>query len=269
MEGSGNVVAWPGRAGRNGAEARRKPLIEVRGLTVRKDGAAALTDMTFVVYPSETLVLAGPRGSGKACLLRALNRTLQAHRSLSVDGDIRFMGPQGPEDLAGEPRMGWVGPAPEPITVSIYETLAYAARRSGLSVGRDKMAMHVESCLRQAGLWDGVRGRLHSGAGSDLAPVDRQRLEIARALAGRPAVLLLNDPTRGLDTEDAARIEAVLEGLKGAYALILATSLPQQAERLANRMIFLEGGRIVDTWDRVHGGLPASPFARAFLAADL
>ncbi len=212
------------------------------------DGTTALKNISLDVRPNELLVLFGPSRSGKSTLLRLLNRLSDLIDGTSYRGSILFNG----EDIFAplvdvtelRRRISMVFAIPTPLPGSIRENLTYGLRMAGM---RDTQLMEqrVVTSLQQAALWDEVKDRLDSSAFA-LSGGQKQRLCLARSLAMEPEVIVLDNPTSGLDPLSTAMVEASLYELKQRYTIIMVPHSVQQAGRVADRAAFLLNGELIE-----------------------
>ncbi len=221
--------------------------IEFKDVSVHYDGKCALDNISVSVPRNTILGVIGPANSGKTTFLKCINRTIDFVDSAKVTGRVMV----GGEDVAEmrnvfqlRRRIGMVFPLPVGLPLSIYENVAYAPRRAGMH-DRDELVELVETCLRQAMLWDEVKDRLHS-LGTKLSGGQQQRLTLARALSHRPEILCLDEFSIAIDPVTTMRIEDVLLELKNNMTIVLVTNLVQQAHRLANQTMFLNGSKLVE-----------------------
>ncbi|HQV01918.1 MULTISPECIES: phosphate ABC transporter ATP-binding protein PstB [unclassified Novosphingobium] len=213
-------------------------------------GAKQAIDDVSIDIPSEYVTaFIGPSGCGKSTFLRALNRMNDTIPGCKVTGQIELDG----EDIYGpamdvvqlRARVGMVFQKPNPFPKSIYENVAYGPRIHGLANGKTEMDAIVEKSLRRAGLWDEVKDRLQD-AGTALSGGQQQRLCIARAIAVSPEVILMDEPCSALDPIATARIEELIDELKGRYAIVIVTHSMQQAARVSQRTAFFHLGKVVE-----------------------
>ena len=213
-------------------------------------GAKQAIDDVSIDIPSEYVTaFIGPSGCGKSTFLRALNRMNDTIPGCKVTGQIELDG----EDIYGpamdvvqlRARVGMVFQKPNPFPKSIYENVAYGPRIHGLANGKPEMDAIVEKSLRRAGLWDEVKDRLQD-AGTALSGGQQQRLCIARAIAVSPEVILMDEPCSALDPIATARIEELIDELKGRYAIVIVTHSMQQAARVSQRTAFFHLGKVVE-----------------------
>ncbi len=213
-------------------------------------GAKQAIDNVSIDIPSDYVTaFIGPSGCGKSTFLRTLNRMNDTIPGCRVEGEITLDG----EDIYGQSmdvvqlraRVGMVFQKPNPFPKSIYENVAYGPRIHGLANGKAEMDAIVEKSLRRAGLWDEVKDRL-SDAGTALSGGQQQRLCIARAIAVSPEVILMDEPCSALDPIATARIEELIDDLRGRYAIVIVTHSMQQAARVSQRTAFFHLGKVVE-----------------------
>jgi phosphate transport system ATP-binding protein len=142
-------------------------------------------------------------------------------------------------------RVGMVFQKPNPFPKTIYENVAYGPRIHGLASGKPELDEIVETSLNRAGLWNEVKDRL-SDSGTALSGGQQQRLCIARAIAVEPEVILMDEPASALDPIATARIEELIDELKGRYAIVIVTHSMQQAARVSQRTAFFHLGKMVE-----------------------
>jgi phosphate transport system ATP-binding protein len=192
--------------------------------------------------------LIGPSGCGKSTLLRSLNRLNDLVDGLRTEGDIRLLGQsvyaKRVDVIALRKRMSMVFQKQNPFPKSIYENVVFGLRVDG-ERRRAVLDEAVERCLRQAALWDEAKDRLHKSA-LELSGGQQQRLCIARAIATRPEVLLMDEPCSALDPIATARIEDLIIDLKRDYTVVIVTHNMQQAARVADVTAFMYLGRLVE-----------------------
>jgi phosphate transport system ATP-binding protein len=223
--------------------------------------------ISFRVEANDIFGIIGPAQSGKTTLLRAINRTLEFTSGSRMAGTIKVDGQDVQKTNVYELRrkIGMVAPLPVGLPLTIFENVAFAPRAAGV---RDKseLAAVVERCLRQAALWDEVKDRLNS-LGTKLSGGQQQRLTIARALSHSPDILCLDEFSIAIDPVTTMRIEDVLKELRKSMTIILVTNLVQQARRLANRVMFLWNGEIIecDATDVMFSENTADPRTRDYV----
>ena len=215
------------------------------------DGTQALKKINLDIQPKELFVLMGPSRSGKSTLLRLMNRLSdlvdgsQQEGTVLVDGEDIFS--PATDIFALRRRISMVFAIPTPLPGSIYENLTYGLKMAGLR-SRSLLDERVERSLRQAALWDEVKDRLESSAFA-LSGGQKQRLCLARSLALEPEVILLDNPTSGLDPISTSLVEASLFELKQQYTVVMVPHSVQQAARVADRLAFMLDGEVIEVGD--------------------
>ena len=215
------------------------PIFRLHDLNFFYGSYLALRDVTLDIWPHQVTALIGPSGSGKSTLLRCLNRMNDLIPGARVEGRITFHD----EDMYGprvDPievrrRIGMVFQKPNPFPKSIFDNVAFGPRVNGSARGR----LHdvVEESLTRAALWEEVKDRLKHSALS-LSGGQQQRLCIARAIAVKPEVILMDEPASALDPIATIRIEELMAQLKDDYTIVVVTHNMQQAARVSDRTAF-------------------------------
>ncbi|MEM6439338.1 MAG: phosphate ABC transporter ATP-binding protein [Pseudomonadota bacterium] len=222
------------------------PLIDVQGIDFWHGPKQVLHDVSFDLRRRECLAFIGPSGCGKSTLLKCLNRMQDDVAGARMGGRILYDGEDIHAPEVDPPlhrrRFGWVAQKPNPFAWSIRENIAYGARLHAV-VDPPRMDAHVEGCLRAAGLWEEVKDRLGASA-LGLSGGQQQRLCIARALGTRPQVLLMDEPCGSIDPVATAHLEALILRLKRRMAIVVITHNMEQARRVADRVAFLQLGRL-------------------------
>lgn len=226
-----------------------EPILQIRDISFTyPDGTRALDHITFDVLPNEILVIFGPSRSGKTTLLRMLNRLVDQIDGAQREGEIFFhdqnIYDRGINVSQLRRRIGMVFATPMPLPGTIYENMHYGLKVAG-EKNRTLIDERVELGLRQAALWDEVKDRLHSSAFA-LSGGQKQRLCLARCLALQPEVILLDNPTSGLDPISTATVERSLEELKQHYTVIMVPHSVQQAARISDRAAFFLDGHLIE-----------------------
>jgi phosphate transport system ATP-binding protein len=223
--------------------------ISARDVDVFYGAKQAIDSVSIDIATEHVTSFIGPSGCGKSTFLRALNRMNDTIPGCKVTGEIKLDG----EDIyAGDldvvqlrARVGMVFQKPNPFPKSIYENVAYGPRIHGLAPTKSDMDAIVEKSLRRAGLWDEVKDRL-TESGTALSGGQQQRLCIARAIAVSPEVILMDEPCSALDPIATAKIEELIDELKGRYAIVIVTHSMQQAARVSQRTAFFHLGKVVE-----------------------
>lgn len=226
-----------------------EPKISIQNLSFTYgDGTQALKNISVDIYPNEIFVLLGPSRSGKSTLLRLLNRLSDLTRNTRRQGTILFNGQDifDPDinviDLRR--RISMVFALPTPLPGTIRDNLTYGLKMAGLR-NRATLTERVERSLQQAALWEEVKDRLDRSAFA-LSGGQQQRLCLARSLALEPEVILLDNPTSGLDPLSTAVVEDSLYELKQRYTIIMVPHSVQQAARVADRTAFMLDGELIE-----------------------
>lgn len=252
------VVSAPSANGRTTRPAIRRDSIgkthermSVEALTVSYSGKEAVRSVSLPVRQGEVLAMIGPSGCGKTTLLRTLNRLTELIPTASRSGRITLDGEDtdAMEVTELRRRVTMVFQQPNPFPMSIFDNVAYGLREQGSKrPKRDEIEPHVVEALHRAGLYDEVADEL-GRSGLSLSGGQQQRLCIARALAVRPEVLLLDEPCSALDPRSTARIEDLVIRLREDVAVVIVTHNLQQAFRVADRVAFMFLGELVEYGD--------------------
>jgi phosphate transport system ATP-binding protein len=209
----------------------------------------ALEDISVQLRANVVSAFIGPSGCGKSTFLRTLNRMNDLIPGTRVEGSVRVDGIDiyhPSVDVVGlRRRVGMVFQKSNPFPKSIFENVAYGLRINGLTRNTAELNERVEGSLRSAALWDEVKDRLHEPALA-LSGGQQQRLCIARALAVRPKVLLMDEPASALDPIATQRIEELIYALKKDYTIVIVTHNMQQAARVSDYTAFFWLGRLVE-----------------------
>jgi phosphate transport system ATP-binding protein len=248
------------------------PHLQFKELNIWYGAQCALKNVTAEIPARGITAIVGPSGCGKTTLLKSLNRLLEETDGVRISGQVLLDGQDiyAPRiDVTGiRTRVGLLASKPCPLPMSIYDNVAYGPRIHGRKKGR-QMGQLVERHLRAAGLWEEVKDRLQEPA-SRLSTGQQQRLCLARALAVEPEVLLGDEPTSALDPISAQRIEAQLQALKDQMTIVVVTHLLRQARRLADYVIFLWLGELVEAGPAAQlFKAPRDERTRAYLAGDI
>jgi phosphate transport system ATP-binding protein len=222
--------------------------IRIENLNVAYDGRQVLNDITADIPENRITAIIGPSGCGKTTLLKTLNRLIDSADGASFSGSVLFEGMnilQTDIDVNDvRKKIGFIAQTPTPLPMSIYENVAYGPKVHGTN-DRKTLDSTVERCMRAAGLWDELKDRLSDPA-SKLSVGQQQRLCLSRALAVEPKVLLCDEPTSALDPISSRHIEEQLLALKKEYTIVLVTHTLRQARRLADYVLFVYFGHLVE-----------------------
>ncbi len=213
------------------------PIFEIEKLNFFYGPSLALHEINMTILPHQVTALIGPSGCGKSTFLRCLNRMNDTIPETRVEGLIKLEGKDiySPDvDLALlRQRVGMVFQKPNPFPTSIFDNVAFGPRVTGFSLSKDALADLVEQSLRQAALWEDVKENLLADALS-LSLGQQQRLCIARVLAIRPDVILMDEPASALDPIATLHIEELIDQLKQSYTIVIVTHNMQQAARVSD-----------------------------------
>ncbi len=224
----------------------RAPALEARGVSVFYGEKQAVREIDLVVPANKVVALIGPSGCGKSTLLRCFNRMNDLVPAARVEGKVEFHGKnlydEDVDPVEVRRRIGMVFQKPNPFPKSIFDNTAFGARINGFKGDMDDL---VERSLRQAALWDEVHDRLGDSA-YDLSGGQQQRLCIARTLAVKPEIVLMDEPASALDPIATQRIEELIYELKKDYTIVIVTHNMQQAARISDYTAFLYMGELVE-----------------------
>jgi phosphate transport system ATP-binding protein len=219
-------------------EGTREVVFDVRDLSVFYGSFRAIRDVTLPILRNEITALIGPSGCGKTTFLRCLNRMNDLIEIARVEGKLLYHGVDlydpDVDPVEVRRRIGMVFQKPNPFPKSIYDNVAFGPKIAGM---KDNMDDLVEECLHRAALWDEVKGKLKE-SGMALSGGQQQRLCIARAIATRPDVILMDEPCSSLDPIATAKIEDLMQELVSEYTIVIVTHNMQQAARVSDRTAF-------------------------------
>lgn len=231
------------------AQAAERPKMTARDVNVFYGDNHAIKDVSIDIHAEHVTAFIGPSGCGKSTFLRCLNRMNDTIESARISGRIELDGEDvyasGMDVVQLRARVGMVFQKPNPFPKSIFENVAYGPRIHGLSTNAAELARIVEASLVKAGLWDEVKDRL-AESGTALSGGQQQRLCIARAIAVDPEVILMDEPCSALDPIATAKIEELIDELRGRYAIVIVTHNMQQAARVSQRTAFFHLGTLVE-----------------------
>lgn len=223
-------------------------VVEADRLNLWYGNDQALFDVTLGIPAGKVTALIGPSGCGKSTLLRCVNRMNDLIASVRIDGDMRLWGEsifdKSVDVIELRKRMGMVFQKPNPFPMSIFENVVYPLRIDGVR-NRRTLEDVCERSLRAAALWNEVKDRLNDSA-LGLSGGQQQRLCIARAIAGDPEVLLLDEPCSALDPIATSKVEDLIHDLAGEYTVLIVTHNMQQASRVSDYTALLYLGRLVE-----------------------
>lgn len=226
--------------------AQAVPVLSADGLTVRFGEKTALADVSIEIPRGATVSIIGPAGSGKTTLLRSFNRMNEVVPGANHAGTVRFAG-RDLHSTAMDPaevrrRVGMVFEDAAPFPGTVFDNLAFGLRARG-----EEGDLHgiAEVALQAAGLWSDGAEILETRARA-LSAEGRRRMSIARTLALKPDVLLVDEPTATLDPAAAARVESLIHALREDYTIVLATCDHMQAGRLSDLTAYLDSGKLVE-----------------------
>lgn len=216
--------------------------IEVENLNVYYGNFLAVEDVNMVIEPRSVTALIGPSGCGKSTFLRTLNRMHEVIPGAHVKGTVRIDGDDlyapGVDPVLVRREVGMVFQRPNPFpTMTIAENVLAGVRLNNAKISKQDAADLVEQSLRGANLWNEVKDRLEK-PGSSLSGGQQQRLCIARTIAVKPEVILMDEPCSALDPISTLAIEDLIEELKSEYTIVIVTHNMQQASRVSDRTAF-------------------------------
>ena len=222
--------------------------LDLRSFNLWYGEAQALYDVNMEIQKGLVTALIGPSGCGKSTLLRSLNRMNDLVDDLKISGEIivndeNILRPSI-DVIALRKRMGMVFQKPNPFAMSIYENVVYPLRVDGVR-NRKILDETCERALKGAALWNEAKDRLQESALS-LSGGQQQRLCIARAIASDPEILLMDEPCSALDPIATAKIEELIDELKGHYTIVIVTHNMQQAARVSDNTAFMYLGRLIE-----------------------
>ena len=222
--------------------------ISVKNLNFFYGSSRALKDINLPLYANQVTAFIGPSGCGKSTLLRVLNRMYDLYPGQRAEGEVlldgeNILSPKTDLNLL-RARVGMVFQKPTPFPMSIYDNIAFGI---GLyeKLPKSEMDARVEESLQRAALWGEVKDKL-AASGQSLSGGQQQRLCIARTVAIKPEVILLDEPCSALDPISTARIEELIEELKSDYTIAIVTHNMQQASRTSDYTAFMYLGELVE-----------------------
>jgi phosphate transport system ATP-binding protein len=219
-------------------EAEQEVVFDVEDLSVYYGDFRAIRNITLPIYRNQITALIGPSGCGKTTFIRCLNRMNDLIEGARVEGTLLYHGVDL-YDASVDPvevrrRIGMVFQKPNPFPKSVYDNISFGPKIAGFKGNMDDL---VEESLRRAALWDEVKDKLKE-SGLALSGGQQQRLCIARAIATRPDVILMDEPCSALDPIATQRIEDLMQELLTDYTIVIVTHNMQQAARVSDRTAF-------------------------------
>ncbi|MEM1977033.1 MAG: phosphate ABC transporter ATP-binding protein [Nitrososphaerota archaeon] len=224
--------------------------VEICDLNVWYGGNHVLKNISLKIPKNVIFAIMGPSGCGKSTLLRAMNRLLELNPTAKVSGQVMVDGINIYSDKIDvtwvRRQFGMVFQIPNPFPhLSIYDNVAIGPKLNGLAKSKSELDQLVRWALEKAYLWDEVKDDLRRPAAA-LSGGQQQRLCIARAIALKPRIILMDEPTANLDPVAAMRIEELMLELKEDYTIVIVTHNPQQAARVSDYVAFLYLGELVE-----------------------
>ncbi len=228
---------------------QKSTVLDIQNVSISYGSELAVRNVSMPILEKTITAIIGPSGCGKSTLLRSLNRMNDFIENVEQSGNIMLSGhdlyESGVDPVEVRLRIGMVFQKPNPFPKSIFRNVAWGPTINGLSGDIEE---RVVTALQQAALWDEVKDRLQDSA-LNLSGGQQQRLCIARALAMKPEVILMDEPCSALDPVSTSRIEDLLFELKREYTIVIVTHNMQQAARVSEYTAFLENGVLVEFGD--------------------
>lgn len=225
-----------------------KAKIEVKNLNFYYGQSKALKDINLSLPERSVTAFIGPSGCGKSTLLRVLNRIYELYPKQSAEGQVLLDGKNildRSQDLnLLRAKIGMVFQKPTPFPMSIYENIAFGVRLYE-KISKAEMDNRVEQALKRAALWNEVKDKLNA-SGQSLSGGQQQRLCIARTVAVKPEVILLDEPASALDPLSTAKIEELIDELQADYTIVIVTHNMQQAARVSRQTAFMYLGELIE-----------------------
>ena len=233
---------------KQGSEKATTSILNIRNLNVYAEGLHILNNVNLDIPKNKITVLLGPSGCGKTTLLKSINRLTDLYRELKVTGHIFIENDDILNSNKNIPairqKMGLLSQKPYHLPVSIYKKVDYGLKIKGVK-NKQLLDYNVEKKLREVGLWEEVKDRLNHSP-ECLSIGQQQRLCLARGLAVKPSIILADEPTSALDPVSSKIIENLFRDMKKHYTIILVTHILRQAMRLADNVVFMNYGEIIE-----------------------
>ena len=224
------------------------PFIQIEDVSLYYGASRALKNISLNLDEKVVTAFIGPSGCGKSTLLRCFNRMNDLIDNVRIDGALKIGGHNiyapDVDVIELRKRVGMVFQKSNPFPKSIYENVAYGLRLHGVK-NKSNLDATIEQSLRSSALWDEVKDRLHSSA-LGLSGGQQQRLCIARAIAIKPDVILMDEPASALDPIATARIEELILNLKKEFTIVIVTHNMQQAARISDHTAFFYLGELIE-----------------------
>ncbi len=225
--------------------------VAIKNLTFHYGNVQALKDVSLDIQANKVTAIIGPSGCGKSTLLRVLNRIYEIYPNQRAEGEVvldgeNILSPSQDLNLL-RAKVGMVFQKPTPFPMTIFDNIAFGIDLYE-KLSRSEMEGRVESALRRAALWEEVKDKL-SASGMSLSGGQQQRLCIARSVATKPEVILLDEPCSALDPISTAKIEELISELSLDYTIALVTHNMQQASRVSDYTAFMFLGELVEFGD--------------------
>jgi phosphate transport system ATP-binding protein len=226
-----------------------EPHVKIRNLNVYYGKHQALNNINLDIPRQQITVILGPSGCGKTTLLKSINRFLEFNQDTHINGQVFVDGINIYDPYIDvielRKRIGLLAQRPFPLPMSIYDNVAYGIRLHRLCKDGTEMDGKVQHYLAEAGLWEEIKDRLRQPAAA-LSIGQQQRLCLARGLAVEPEIILGDEPTSSVDPISAQQIEKRLLAVKEHYSIVLVTHILRQAKRLADYVIFMYLGEVIE-----------------------
>ena len=227
----------------------KNSIIKVKDLNLYYGHTKAIDNCDFTIEKNKVTAIIGPSGCGKSTLLRSMNRMNDFIDIFKIKGEILFNNldiySKNIDPTILRKSIGMVFQKPNPFPKSIYDNITWGPKMNGFDRDKDEL---VEDCLINSGLWNEVKHRLDESALS-LSGGQQQRLCIARAIAMKPEVILMDEPCSALDPKSTLAIESLIKKLRKKYTIVIVTHNMQQAARVSDYTAFLYEGKLIEYGD--------------------